>query len=152
VNLYEYHEIPLSEAYSRAVAQFRSLRSEHHVANSVAALEAEAHNAVFGRGEIERGVEVEMLGLSTWDRREELDEGAIAARKRWKAILDRSSRRGGWSKGQEYVRLWKAGVRPTYLPALEEEPQAPVRRKSIMSEVSDFVAAPVKKPQDGSTP
>jgi small subunit ribosomal protein S23 len=112
--------MPLTSAYARAIAQFRSLRSEHHIATSFAALEAEAHGAVFGPGEIERGFEIEKRNLATWERREDLDEGAIAARKRWKAIADRTSGQGEWSRGQEYVRLWKEGVRPTYLPALTE--------------------------------
>jgi small subunit ribosomal protein S23 len=96
------------------------LRSEDHIATTVAALEAEAYGAVFGPTEIDRGFEKEKGGIATWERREELDEGAIAARKRWKAIIDREGGVGEWTKGQEYVRLWKKGIRPTYAPALTE--------------------------------
>jgi len=120
VNLYEHHDVPLSRAYARAIAQFRSLRSEHHIATTTAALEAEAYGSVFGPTEIEQGFEKEKKGLETWERREELDEGAMAARKRWRAIVERQGGVGEWTKGQQYVRLWKEGIRPTYAPALTE--------------------------------
>jgi small subunit ribosomal protein S23 len=108
----------LSRAYARSIRQFRSLRSEHHIATTIAALEATEHGAVFGPSEIEQGFEKEIRGIETWERREELDQGAIAARKRWRAIAERQ--KGEWTKGQEYVRLWREGIRPTYAPALTE--------------------------------
>ena len=61
---------------------------------------------------------MEKKSLLTWERRAELDEGAIAARKRWKAIVDRHPGANQWTKGMEYVRLWKEGVRPNYMPSL----------------------------------
>jgi len=128
VNLYQYHSHPLTEAYSKAVAQFRALRSEHHIATTFAVLEAENLGAVFSPGEIAHAHEKEKRQLATWARREELDEGDIVARKRWKAIVEKQG--GGveeWTKGKEYVRLWKEGVRPTYSAALTEPvvPQTP---------------------------
>ncbi|KAJ8488319.1 hypothetical protein ONZ45_g1399 [Pleurotus djamor] len=122
-NLHNAHGIPLSEAYARSIAQFRALRSEQHVAANFAALEAEQLGAVFGPSETELGFVKEKRSLSSWERREELDEGAMAARKKWKSIFERQST-GTWSRGEEYVRLWKEGVRPTYAPALAE-PEKP---------------------------
>jgi small subunit ribosomal protein S23 len=119
VNLYQHHDMPLSEAYAKAIAQFRSLRSEHHIANVVAVQEAECYGSVFGPTEIEVGFSKEKKALETWERREELDEGAIAARKRWRAIIEKQGP-SEWTKGQEYVKLWKKGIRPTYAPVLTE--------------------------------
>ena len=58
--------------------------------------------------------------MATWERRAELDEGAIAARKRWKAIVDSQPGANQWTKGIEYVRLWKEGARPNYIPSLTQ--------------------------------
>ncbi|GLB35963.1 putative mitochondrial ribosomal protein S25 [Lyophyllum shimeji] len=118
LNLHEHHNQPLAEAYKTAVAQFRALRSEHYVATTFAVMEAEYLGAVFSRGEIAHAFEKEKRGLDTFERREELDEGAIAARKRWKAVVERTEGVKEWTKGEEYVRLWKEGVRPTYAPLL----------------------------------
>ncbi|KAF7347623.1 37S ribosomal protein S25, mitochondrial [Mycena venus] len=90
LNLKEYHKIPLSQAYARAIAQFRALRSEHHIATTFAVLEAEALGAVFVRGEIEHAFEKEKRALATWERLDDIDEGSLAAaRKRWKMIAER---------------------------------------------------------------
>jgi len=118
LNLYKYHSLSLSEAYASSVAQFRALRSEHHISTTVAVKEAEALGSIFGPSEIEEANEMEKKSLLTWERRAELDEGAIAARKRWKAIVDRHPGANQWTKGMEYVRLWKEGVRPNYMPSL----------------------------------
>ncbi|KAG6890745.1 hypothetical protein C0992_013128 [Termitomyces sp. T32_za158] len=127
-NLYEHHKKTLSEAYETAVAQFRALRAEHSVATKFAALEAEHLGAIFSKGEIEHSFEKEKRNLATFERREEFDEGAIAARKRWKAIVDKTEGVKDWSKGQEYVRLWKEGIRPSYAPLLTKpvEPDVPL--------------------------
>jgi len=121
VNLHKYHEIPLNKAYAQAVGQFRSLRAEHHVATVTAAMEAEAYGAKFPLTHIERNFLREQKELEGWQRKDELNAGAIAARKRWKAIVDKQGGVGSqWSKGQEYVRLWKEGVRPSYALSLTE--------------------------------
>jgi small subunit ribosomal protein S23 len=84
-------------------------------------MEADAYGAKFPLTPIERNFLKEQKELESWQRKDELDAGAIAARKRWKAIIDRQGGVGSeWSKGQEYVRLWKEGVRPSYLPSLTE--------------------------------
>ncbi|TFK30834.1 hypothetical protein FA15DRAFT_630157 [Coprinopsis marcescibilis] len=120
VNLYQTHHISLSEAYARAVAQFRALRSEHHVSTVFAVMEAEALGASFKPSEIERTFREEEQALKSWEKEEERDEGALAARKRWKAIVEKRSGVNQWTKGEEYVRLWKSGVRPDYSPILAE--------------------------------
>ncbi|KAH7930523.1 hypothetical protein BV22DRAFT_1054653 [Leucogyrophana mollusca] len=118
VNLHRHHSMSLSVAYARAVAQFRSLRSEHDVATTFARMEAEAYGAVFD-SEIDRTFEKEKKVYESEDRKVELDQGAMLARKRWKAILDVESGMGGWDRGQQYTSLWKQGVRPTYAPVAE---------------------------------
>jgi small subunit ribosomal protein S23 len=141
VNLYEHHNVSLTQAYAHAVAQFRSLRSEHQIATTFAALEAEAHGSAFGPSEISRGFVQETKSIPSWERRAELDEGAMAARKRWKAIVERKHSLGEWSKGQEYVRLWKEGVRPTYAPPLTEPMVTPagLREKEVVESEADFM-------------
>ncbi|KAG6821374.1 hypothetical protein H0H93_014171 [Arthromyces matolae] len=142
-NLYEHHRKPLSEAYATAVAQFRAIRSERDIATKFAVMEAEYLGAIFAKGEIEHSFDKEKRGLATFERREEFDEGVIAARKRWKAVVEKTEGLQGWSKGQEYVRLWKAGVRPTYAPRLtkplEQEPALPEGNVKIL-----FQAAPAR--------
>jgi small subunit ribosomal protein S23 len=86
----------------------------------VAALEAEAYGSVFGPSEIEIGFLKEKKALQTWERKDELDQGALAARKRWRAIIEKEGGVSEWTKGQEYVKLWKKGIRPTSSPALTE--------------------------------
>lgn len=120
LNLYRHHSLSLSEAYARSVYQFRALRSEHHIATTIAVKEAEALGSEFGLSEIERAHELEKRSIATWERQAELDEGAIAARKRWKAIVDKQPGANQWTKGVEYVRLWNEGIRPNYMPRSTE--------------------------------
>ncbi|KAK2461607.1 hypothetical protein APHAL10511_006070 [Amanita phalloides] len=120
VNLYQQHDLKLTEAYATAVAQFRSLRSEHYIATKYAVMEARYLGATFVATEIEHGFNKEVRNLDTWERREELDEGVLAARKRWRSTVERLEGVNQWTKGEEYVRLWKEGIRPTYAPALTE--------------------------------
>jgi len=120
LNLHHYHDLSLSYAYARAVAQFRALRSEHHIALTVAIHEAEQLGAVWQNSEIAHGFQKEIKSLATWERQSALDEGEMAARKRWRSIAMEHDEVREWSKGQEYVRLWKSGVTPKYAPALIE--------------------------------
>ncbi|EAU92728.1 hypothetical protein CC1G_01773 [Coprinopsis cinerea okayama7 len=120
LNLYQYHGVSLSEAYARSVAQFRALRSEHHVATVFAVMEAEALGGTFAPDEVDRTFQKEAEALETWQLKEKKDEGALAARKRWKAIVEKRDGVDQWTKGEEYVRLWKEGVRPDYSPILAE--------------------------------
>ena len=120
LTLHQHHEMPLSRAYATSVAQFRSLRSEQEVANTIATLEAEAYGAEFGPTETERGFNKEIEALKTWRVDERYDQNAIAARKRWRAVVEREQPAIPWTAGQEYVRLWREGIRPSYSPALTE--------------------------------
>ncbi|KAJ7786568.1 mitochondrial ribosomal protein S25-domain-containing protein [Mycena metata] len=118
VNLHQTHHIPLSQAYAQAIAQFRSLRSEHHISTTFAVMEAEELGAVFVHGEIEHAFEKEKRALSTWEKLADVDEGSLAARKRWKMIAERHVGQTDWSRGVQYVKMWQAGNRVDYSPAL----------------------------------
>lgn len=122
------------------MAQFRSLRAEHHIATKFAAMEADYLGAIFGKGEIAQSFEKEKRGLASFERREELDEGAMAARKRWKAIVEKQHGGRQWTAGQEYVRLWKEGVRPNYAPMLTQ-PVATEPTPEEIAESADFMKA-----------
>jgi len=126
LNLYQYHSLTLSEAYAQAVAQFHALRSEHHIATTFAVMEAEQLGSTFGNSEIENTFEREKRSLASWERKEELDEGALAARKRWKAIIERHHGADQWSKGEQYVRLWQEGIKPNYMPAVTQAVELPI--------------------------
>ncbi|KAI0066479.1 hypothetical protein BV25DRAFT_1868177 [Artomyces pyxidatus] len=121
VHLHEHHGHTLSDAYSTAIGQFRSLRAEHQIATRFAAQEAEAYGAVFGPSVTERGhaAEARVIAENAL-KKEQMDEGELVARKRWRMIAARGRGAGAWSRGEEYVRLWKEGVRPDYSPALTE--------------------------------
>jgi small subunit ribosomal protein S23 len=136
LNLHQAHGLTLSDAYATSIAQFRTLRAVQHVATCFAAQAASAYGASFGPSATARGFEVENRVLDANElRTERLDDSARLARNRWRMVgLDGSSRaedgwsgvgvgnadRKAWSRGEEYVRLWKEGVRPDYSPALTE--------------------------------
>ena len=117
VNLHEAHDTPLTEAYASAVAQFRALRAEHRVATSVALMEAQATGIEFGISTVEKNFLAEERALQSWTKKDAEDAAAQAARKRWRAVVERE---GAWTRGQEYTRLWQEGVRPTYSPVIEQ--------------------------------
>ncbi|KAH9948171.1 mitochondrial ribosomal protein S25-domain-containing protein [Amylocystis lapponica] len=119
VNLHLHHNMALTYAYASAVAQFRALRSEHQVARSIARLEADWYGTQFGPSQVEITFQKEEKAFDTWQTRDEVGENA--ARKRWKVIVERDGSQGGWTRGQEYVRLWQEGVRPSYAPLLKVE-------------------------------
>jgi len=120
MSLHEHQGLSLSDAYCRAVAQFRALRSEHHIATAYAVYEAETFGSTFGRSEIEKAFEREKEVLETWKQEEQVDESARMATKRWRAIIERDPGEGNWTKGEEYVRLWKANIEPECAPQLTE--------------------------------
>ncbi|THH17767.1 hypothetical protein EUX98_g9061 [Antrodiella citrinella] len=120
VNLHEHHGKSLTYAYAAAVAQFRSLRSEREVTIATAKLEADVIGIEFGRTQVERVFGLEEKAFDTWARRGPTDASALAARKRWKAIVEKNYATGTWSGGKDYVRLWQEGVRPSYLPVLDK--------------------------------
>ena len=126
VNLHEHHGQSLNEAYASAVAQFRALRAEHDIASKIALREAEHNGIEFGPDEVERVWEMEEKHLDSWKRTAELSTATNVARKRWHAIVEETIPRTTkhWTRGAEYTRLWKEGVRPTYSPALANPSQA----------------------------
>ena len=85
-------------------------------------------------------------------RTERLDDSARLARRRWRMVPlgsrvvgdDASgpgegdaADRNAWSRGEEYVRLWKEGVRPDYSPALTEP--IPTLSKFDLAASADFM-------------
>ncbi|KZV91330.1 hypothetical protein EXIGLDRAFT_615820 [Exidia glandulosa HHB12029] len=117
LNLHVAHGQPLSDAYELAVTQFRALRSEAHIASATARLEAQAYGARFTEPTaVEKSFQREEDNMRSWDLQTELDSGALAARKRWKMIIERKQD-AEFSRGEAYVALWKKGELPDYLPA-----------------------------------
>lgn len=55
--------------------------------------------------------------LKSWKSTAAFDAGEEAARKRWRAIVQKEEP-GAWTRGQSYVRLWREGIRPTYYAPL----------------------------------
>ena len=110
-----------------------------HVATRFAVQAAIAYGAHFGPSATAQGFEVENKVLEANElRAERLDDSARLARSRWRMVTlgnraeqedssgggvgnaDSAADRKAWSRGEEYVRLWKEGVRPDYSPALTE--------------------------------
>ncbi|KAH9944177.1 mitochondrial ribosomal protein S25-domain-containing protein [Epithele typhae] len=112
-NLHQHHGVGLSAAYESAVAQFRALRAELSVARSVALHEAGHNGTIFGPSLIEQNFEQEDQAFEK--SRQELErDNAQDEGKKWKAVYKRDGPPDQWTKGQEYTRLWKRGVRPMY--------------------------------------
>jgi len=88
--------------------------------NSFAALEAEAHGAIFLPGEVERGFEKEEKALESWEEKKVTNASLNLARKRWRAVIQRKEP-GEWTHGQAYVRLWQEGQRPDYTTMIGSE-------------------------------
>lgn len=114
--------MPLTFAYSRAVAQFRSLRSEHFIARRFAAFENESYGMAYEMSEIKLGHLKEMAQMKTWSRQAETDAGEFAARKRWRAIMGNyvAGPSRDWTRGKAYVQQWKSGEKPHYKPQVVE--------------------------------
>lgn len=111
----------ISEAYLRAVAQFRALRSEHHIASTFAAIEAEAFGFNFEETEVERLFSKHLKKLEKWGEEEQLDdESANAAKKRWRGIVERNVEQGEWTKGERYVKIWKDSAKAEYASTLTQ--------------------------------
>ncbi|KAJ7631208.1 mitochondrial ribosomal protein S25-domain-containing protein [Roridomyces roridus] len=121
LTLNEHQKLPLSQAYAKSIAQFRALRSEHHISTTFAVMEAEVLGAQFVRGEIEHGFEKEKRALVSWDKLTDMDEGSLIARKRWKMVAEPHEGETNWSKGVEYVKMWQSGNRVNYAPAMTRD-------------------------------
>lgn len=150
LNLHQAHGLALSDAYAASVAQFRTLRAVQHVATRFAAQQAAvAHGARFGPSATTRGFEAEDAVLEAAERRSErLDDSTRLARRRWRMVplgTGGSSGGGEWSRGEEYVRLWREGVRPDYSPALTE-PIDPTQSKLDVAVSADFIGTRGRRP------
>jgi small subunit ribosomal protein S23 len=109
--------MPLALAYEQAVAQFHSLKSEHHLANLFAVHEAIYFGGEFGLRQTEVTFQRELAELKSWGTQQEMDDAAaLAARKRWRIAQPKTGDPKAWTRGEDYVRLWQAGIRPNYLP------------------------------------
>lgn len=113
VHLHTVHKKPLSAAYCEAVSQYDALRSELSIMTQFAALEAEAHGAVFMPGEIERGFRKEEAFLTTWEEKKLSDQAMSMIRKRWRLVVEKRDP-GQWTRGLAYIRMWKGGRIPDY--------------------------------------
>ncbi|KAF7302733.1 SNF2 superfamily protein [Mycena chlorophos] len=118
LNLHHTQRLPLSDAYAFAVAQFRALRSEHHITTTIAAMEADELGGSFIRGEIEHAFEKEKRAIATWEELEDMDQSELIARKKWKMVAEPHAGETQWSRGAEYVRLWRTNNRVDYSPAM----------------------------------
>ncbi|OCH94730.1 hypothetical protein OBBRIDRAFT_884516 [Obba rivulosa] len=116
-NLHLEHGWVLSDAYAAAVAQFRSLRSEQEIQRLFASREAEHYGVEFGPSQVEINYAKEEESLDSWSSQGRT-VGEQAAQKRWKMVAENTGYGAKWSRGQEYVRLWKEGVRPSYAPQI----------------------------------
>lgn len=120
VNLHRNHDKTISQAYSHAVGQFRSLRAEQYYATQFGIMEAEEFGAIFGPTEIQKGFIKERGSLDSWEQTEKADIGAQMHRSRWSSRHDKPAS-AGWTRGEEYVRLWQEDIRPTWAPEPLEE-------------------------------
>lgn len=85
------------------------------MATMVAVSEAEAYGAQFGRLETEKLFDIEEKVLESWNV-DPTVQASLESRKRWRTIIERTGSVGEWTRGEEYVRLWKEGIRPDYAP------------------------------------
>lgn len=123
VNLYEHSpDMSLSDAYVAACMQYRALRSEREVAKLVAIDEAEYYGTTFEPNHIDRSFEKEQEYLASWEGAKSAEAESMEGRKKWRMRVERPIHdpdlQPGWSRGEEYIRLWKKGVRPDYSPAV----------------------------------
>ncbi|OBZ79450.1 37S ribosomal protein S25, mitochondrial [Grifola frondosa] len=139
VNLHEYHNLSVTHAYASAVAQFHSLRSEHQLAKNFALMESEHYGMQFGPTQVEIAFEKEEKAFETWRKKDKERDMAEVARKRWKAVVERDNSQNQYTKGQEYVRLWKEGIRPTYTTVLAEPEINPEGLTQQIAESPDFM-------------
>ena len=109
VNLHQYCDFFLSEAYLCVVAQFHALRTEHHLATAYAIFEGETFGSTFVSSEIQKTFEKEKGVLGAWKQEEQPDERVLMTKRRWRAIIEGDTGEGKWTKGEEcdhsYVNL-----------------------------------------------
>jgi len=122
LSLYEHHDIPLSIAYHKAAAQFRSLRGELAVASEFALMEAKFLGAEFAPNESQRGVDLTKRALMTWA------QASVSGRRKSISIRNRffpvwKGRTGVpdyWSRGVGYTKRWTRAMPPMLWPSKGE--------------------------------
>ena len=97
----KYCDFFLSEAYLCVVAQFHGLRYEHHLATAYAIHEGETFGSTFASSEIQKTFEKEKGVLGAWKQEEQPDERVLMTKRRWRAIIERDTGEGKWTKGEE---------------------------------------------------
>jgi len=122
LSLYEHHDIPLSIAYHKSAAQFRSLRGELAVASEFALMEAKFLGAEFAPNESQRGVTLTKRALMTWA------QTSVGGRRKTISIRNRffpvwKGRTGApdyWSRGVGYTKRWTRAMPPMLWPSKGE--------------------------------
>jgi small subunit ribosomal protein S23 len=142
-NLHENFSMSISVAYHRAVAQFRSLRSEHYISTLFAINEAKFYGAQFAPNQLERGHTLTNRALRTWQNR---GTGRRSERISLKGrFFDVWRGRTGateyWSRGVGYTKRWQKGMPPGYWPTKEEREMAKVSRLTTQDQLPVAAAA-----------
>ncbi|EMD41953.1 hypothetical protein CERSUDRAFT_90542 [Gelatoporia subvermispora B] len=135
-NLHLTHGWVLSDAYAAAIAQFRALRSEQDTQRLFAAREADHYGVKFGPSQIEITFAKEEKALESWGSHGPT-AGEQAAQKRWKMVAENTGYGPKWSRGQDYVRLWKEGVRPSYVPQILQSVITPAGLMTVTPEQAE---------------
>ncbi|KAJ3015292.1 hypothetical protein NUW54_g1081 [Trametes sanguinea] len=98
----------------------------------------------FGPSQIDITFQKENKAFETFQESATHDHTAETERKRWKAVVEREGRSEQWTKGQEYTRLWKEGVRPVYAPIFSEPEITPAG----LQQAEDVAAAQLSSQAD----
>lgn len=72
--------------------------------------------------------------MNSWSRHKQRASAHDASHKKWRAVAKREGPEMPWSSGQEYVRMWKEGVRPTYIPVVTEPEITPEGLQAVAAE------------------
>lgn len=128
--------MPLAQAYTSAVVQFRALRATFEAATKFAQLEAEFYGAQFGGGRIEAGLRAEEKVMDQWSTHQgaSTSSNSAATPSSFTSLLDNSYSQPvdslPWSGGKEYLR-------PQRRRPLQEESQTVLSPETSENQ-SDF--------------
>lgn len=122
LHLRDAFKLPLAQAYSTAVAQFRSLKATLEAATRFAQLEAESYGADFGSGRIGAGVKAEEKMLDLWDAQ----HGASSSNDNSTSLsailansgVDQTPQSLPWTRAKDYLQ----GMHFRESPAAEAKP------------------------------
>lgn len=108
--------------------QFRALRSEHAIASSFAAQEAEAYGAEFAMSEVRRGFAVEQKALESWKTKNDATGAESASGKRpWSVTWEEPLQDTEWTRGERYGEKQREGLLPDYHSASAPAETGPSR-------------------------